>query len=1191
MNAPQSEVDPLGRLAEAFLSAYRNGERPSVTEYTERYPDLAEQIRDLFPALILMEELGSVEGPQAESPWPASTASDKLPEQLGDYRILREVSRGGMGIVYEAVQLSLGRHVALKVLSFHGRMAPNHLERFRREARAAASLNHANIVPVHGVGEHEGVHYYAMQFIRGQALDEILKEVKRARGKKPTPPNQDATPDATLRQNLVMGLLSGHFPAATTSASSGSSQVLAPAVGSSATSSTELMTQPVAQYFRSVAQIGAAVARALDYAHKQGILHRDIKPSNLLLDARGHVWITDFGLAKAEGTDELTHTGDIVGTLRYMAPERFHGWSDPTSDVYSLGITLYELVTLAPAFEDSNRARLISHVTNEDPPPPRKRDRSIPRDLETIILKATDKKPSRRYASAADLAEDLDRFLAGEPVRARRTNAWERAVKWVKRRPAAAGLLVTATLAAIGMFTGVVVHNSKLESALDQSQKNLEKARRAEEQALRAEKERTLQLAIAQLRESQARRQSGLMGRRFDSLEVLAKATANFRSLGPLDAARTVELRNEAIACLTLADMKPGRGVPKDPNWSRPIAFDKALKLYVVRSALDENLELRDFRQGLLSVRRTADNQEVKRLLGFGVRAVYATFSPDGRYLGVHYEHGTRHNYVWDLATGTAVIQLFQDEFESMPAFSPDSKSVSIPLVDNSIGIWDLPTGEKSGNIKVGFPARTTEFHPDGSKIAVQVNHGVRVHEVKSGKLIKIFRQNNPILTMKWRPDGKALATAGSDNNIYLWNAEISSTLLQTLKGHYGPAATLAFSNAGDLLLSESWDSTGRLWDPVSGQQLLSKSSSLIHEHIFAPDDQQLDDGWQVATGRECRTFLGLKKLNWVAVHPNGRLMASASSQGTHLWDLAARHEADKMVATVTQSDTNRAKFDAKGENLITDGKQGLLRWPIATDAATGNLRIGLPMPFLETAATPATFTEYDPDFALAPDGKSVVHCPFFHHAYLMDRTDPKRKIHLEYNMLRFPAFSPDGRWLATGSWHGRTVKIWDAHTGKIAHEFQPGDISERSVWPVFSLDGKWLITGTQSEYRFWDVASWQKKHAVPRTKASSLPSWIALSPDAKTLAVLEGVRDVLLVESTTGKVFARLPAGGSPYCFSPDGSQLITHAGHDGAIQVWDLRSIRRQLKELDLDWNLPEFAPAAATTSPMRVVVATSR
>jgi serine/threonine protein kinase/Flp pilus assembly protein TadD len=450
MNLPQSVpekgsdcLDAVGKLAESFLARYRNGERPSLSEYTEKHPELAEQIRDLFPALVVMEELGAPEGSRAGTGGGASPGKHSLPEELGEYRILREVGRGGMGIVYEAVQQSLGRHVALKVFSFHGLLPPTHLERFRREARAAACLHHPNIVPVYGVGEHAGVHFYAMQFIQGRGLDEVLKEVKRLRDCKAPPSTPEAAPPVS----------SGHGTATTMAGSS---------------SGTALTSQSEAQYFRSVAHMGVQVATGLDHAHQQGIVHRDVKPSNLLLDARGTVWITDFGLAKAEGTDELTHTGDIVGTLRYMAPERLRGWSDPRSDVYALGITLYELLTLCPAFAESSRPRLIERVAHEDPPAPRKIDRLIPRDLETIVLKAIDKEPGRRYATAGELSDDLIRFLAGEPVRARRIGMWERGAKWIRRRPAVAALLavcaIAGLLAALGAFW--TVHDREVRSAL-----------------------------------------------------------------------------------------------------------------------------------------------------------------------------------------------------------------------------------------------------------------------------------------------------------------------------------------------------------------------------------------------------------------------------------------------------------------------------------------------------------------------------------------------------------------------------------------------------------------------------------------------------------------------------------------------------------------------------------------------------
>src|SRR5262245_23866385 len=211
MNDSDSEADPLAPLADQFAERYRRGERPSLTEYAERHPELADRIRRVFPAMVVMEQFGSVGGQATGSSAGTPAVEGRAPTQLGEYRILREVGRGGMGVVYEAVQESLGRHVALKVFPAHGLMSPTHLERFRREARAAARLHHTNIVPVHGVGEHDGVHYYAMQFIQGQGLDEVLKEVKRLRGQKAPPADEGPGRGRVVSQSLAQSLLSGQF--------------------------------------------------------------------------------------------------------------------------------------------------------------------------------------------------------------------------------------------------------------------------------------------------------------------------------------------------------------------------------------------------------------------------------------------------------------------------------------------------------------------------------------------------------------------------------------------------------------------------------------------------------------------------------------------------------------------------------------------------------------------------------------------------------------------------------------------------------------------------------------------------------------------------------------------------------------------------------------------------------------------
>jgi serine/threonine protein kinase/Flp pilus assembly protein TadD len=394
----------------------RAGEPLEAATYQNRFPELdsdwlrkaLEPLREGRPASSTPDALPA--GPGLADRPPSSPA-EQTPERMGEYRILRKVGSGGMGIVYEAVQETLGRRVAVKMLPFHRLLGPTHLERFRQEARAAGGLHHTNIVPVFGVGEAEGIHYYAMQFIPGRSLDRVLGDLKERGGDEAA---------AALEHNPAFFRQSTSGPLADS------------------------------DYFRGVAALGMQVADALEYAHRQGIIHRDIKPSNLLVDAAGTVWITDFGLAKVAGDGPVTQPGDLLGTPRYMAPERFQGQFGPRSDIYGLGLTLYELLALRPAFADVEALQLMERIRQETPPPLRSINPRIPRDLETIVGKAIARDPADRYASAEALAEDLRRFLADRPILARRHSLPERAWRWSRRNRALAALAVTVVLLLLG---------------------------------------------------------------------------------------------------------------------------------------------------------------------------------------------------------------------------------------------------------------------------------------------------------------------------------------------------------------------------------------------------------------------------------------------------------------------------------------------------------------------------------------------------------------------------------------------------------------------------------------------------------------------------------------------------------------------------------------------------------------------
>ena len=393
MADPSSDRDRLERLAQEFIDRHRKGERPDVAEYAERDPDLGDEIRRLFPALAVMEDLKPGSGDPTVTLGRADASGDgPARERLGDYRILREVGRGGMGIVYEAEQESLGRRVALKVLASWAMAEPQQTQRFLREARSAAQLHHSNIVPVFGVGEHDHIYYYVMQFIDGVGLDEVLEKLRRLRWEDSAASSAEPPRSAPTSET---GLPRGEEARVREGSSASPFSVVLPGLSASSA-----VTGPEQSYWQSVARIGVQVGEALQYAHDQGTLHRDIKPSNLLLDDHGTVWVADFGLAKPAEHEDLTRTGDLVGTLRYMAPERFRGECDVRSDIYGLGLTLFELLARRPAFDAPDRDRLIHQVAQTEPPRLRKLDPTIPRDLATIVHKTIEKDPSDRYASA-----------------------------------------------------------------------------------------------------------------------------------------------------------------------------------------------------------------------------------------------------------------------------------------------------------------------------------------------------------------------------------------------------------------------------------------------------------------------------------------------------------------------------------------------------------------------------------------------------------------------------------------------------------------------------------------------------------------------------------------------------------------------------------------------------------------------
>ena len=540
MNPTESiERHPFEELADEFVLKLRGGQSPSIEHYAQAYPEHAAMIRSVFPSLMIVEKVSAKVTNESISPTLCATGSDPtqfVPKAFDDFEILQCIGQGGMGVVYEAIQGSLQRRVALKVIHAQASASPRSRERFRREAESAAGLHHTNIVPVYGSGEDHGLQYYAMQLIHGSTLADVIVSLRARLGESVTQeplgpaltlhavdqlltqravspnarqpqssqkgapkssnsyttpstpsqnhgargssaPNEPTQPVQTLDLTLaaiqepIQGsplatdLLSTSIPASTLPASIPTASTL-PETSKVSQDDRSVRSIPM-HYYRNIARLTSKVADALDYAHQSGVLHRDIKPSNLLLDQTGTIWVADFGLAFREDLEGQTQTGELLGTLRYMAPEQFVAKADSRSDIYSLGLTLFELLTLRPALEAPKR-RVLDPTKYSQLEFTASERQVIPRDLQTIVLKASALEPENRYERAKDFQEDLERFLDDLPILARRESPIESAMRWIRRNPAIASLAASLFGLLVAIATILGLWNRQQRQTLDE---------------------------------------------------------------------------------------------------------------------------------------------------------------------------------------------------------------------------------------------------------------------------------------------------------------------------------------------------------------------------------------------------------------------------------------------------------------------------------------------------------------------------------------------------------------------------------------------------------------------------------------------------------------------------------------------------------------------------------------------------
>jgi WD40 repeat protein len=1181
----------VNEVLAGYLQAVDAGQAPSRQELLARHPDLAAELQAFFAD---HDELDQLARPApAATPLPSGLARSQAGEPtlapgetgmvpgtrmryFGDYELLEEIGRGGMGVVFKARQVSLNRVVALKMILAGQLASEADVRRFRSEAEAAGNLDHSNIVPIYEVGEHQGQHYFSMKLVEGGSLASFSREPKAS------------VPDQ-----------------------------------------------------RRAARLVATVARAVHHAHQRGILHRDLKPANILLApafGRGSVdsrsqdlagprpqsgadwvpYVTDFGLARrVEGGGNLTGSGAVVGTPAYMPPEQAGGKKDLTTaaDVYSLGAIVYELLTGRPPFRAETPLDTLMHVLAQEPARPRQLNPHVDRDLETVCLKCLEKDPQCRYATAEALAADLERWLAGEPIQARPTGTWERALKWARRRPAASALAAVSGASALCLLilAGFLWHNAEVRAEAVQ---DLQDARR-EEKAAKDE-------AAAQERRAVAKRAE------VDRLQAIADRESQ----------RAREAQETGRHTLYAADMQLAHAAWETDSVPgllgllerhRPKADQPDLRgfewHYLWRLGHQERYTLRAYMPG---PKPGAAEADLLRFAMSDFNPVLVAVSPDGKTLAS--ASAAERIKLWDLATGKERQSLGPAGPVAALAFASDSKGLvavtvknqdkGLPIIDKDalnavmtgkakptvqpllaqLALQTLPLDGKVGAAEALEPARLK------APLSVLAAGPAALRLLVAGFIPLPGQRIVSPMAVAASPDGKLLAVGGlvsygalappfkvkQVGAVLLWDVAAAQEKA-LLQGHNGPVSGLAFAPDRQALATAGFDKTVKLWDVWGGGVLeratLRGHTAPVFAVAFSPDGKRLASGavdgivkvWDLATNQLQLTCKGHRQsVTSLAWTPDSQALVSASVDGlVKVWGLAVVQGPPTLKGF--GGAVKALAFMADGKALAGVDQSGML---LVSDAATGATQVRHKLK-----------VEYGFNFCatFSPDGRTLAGGGPRATVELYDVASGQQRLVLpgHHGVVYSVAFAPDGKTLAAGSGDAQKsgeITLWDVPPGKelpppAKERFrEPGPVAERSRHKLkgynshvqavaWSPDGKMLAGAAKDgTVKLWEVATGKERLSFQAGPGKEQPGFrlgflggagvkaVAFSPDGRRLAVAAGTT-ITLREAGTGKVLLTMEGyshEADSLTFSPDGRRLASgggegELGRGGGVKLWD--------------------------------------